>query len=118
MDTVTIRNQIQCARQHEAFTHELASLLQGRLKRLHSAICVKSAQPHLLLLSFVTTFVDRMPDLLDTIQEVTRHTSQEELIDRICNICLGFFTAPPPLLKGHNGMNGVMAKAYLCRRTI
>lgn len=118
MDTVTIRNQIQRARQHETLTHELATLLQARLNRLHSTICVKSAQPHMLLLSFVTTFVERTPDLLDTLQDVARHTPQEELSDRIGNICLGFFTAPPPLLKGHNGMNGIMAKAYLCRRIV
>ena len=118
MDTVTMRTHIQSARRHEDRTHELARLLHARLARLHSAICVRSAEPHIHLLSFVTAFVDRTPELLDILQETTRNTPREELGELIGDACMNFFTAPPPLIKGRNGMNGAMAKSYLCHRII
>lgn len=118
MDTVTIRNQIQRARRHEALTCELALLIQARVNRLHSTLCVRGAEPHIQLLSFIHAFVNRTPDLLDTLEEISRNRPWEELSETLCDICIGFFTSPPPLLKGHNGMNGAMAKAYLCHRII
>jgi len=118
MDTVTIRAQIQKAQHHETCTHELAMLLRTRVCHLHSTISVRAAEPHIHLLSFVTGFVHRAPDLLDTLQEVSRNTPQEELSELIGEICIGFFASPPPLLKGLNGMNGAMGKAYLCHRIV
>lgn len=118
MDTVTIRNQIHKAQHHETLTCELALLIQARVNRLHSTLCVRGEEPHIQLLSFIHAFVNRTPDLLDALQEISRNRPGEELSETLCGICMGFFMSPPPLLKGRNGMNGAMAKAYLCHRII
>jgi len=118
MDTVIIRNQIAHARTHETQTHELAQLLRARLTRLHSNISVRASDPHLHLLAFVTAFIECVPDLLDAVEEVSRNTVREEVSDLFSAACRDFFTAPPALLQGHNGMNGAMSKAYLCHRTL
>ena len=118
MDTVIIRNQIASARTHEAQTRELAHLLRARVTRLHSTISVRAADPHLHLLAFATAFVECVPDLLDALEEVSRNSAREEVSDLFGAACRDFFIAPPALLRGHNGMNGAMAKSYLCHRTL
>ena len=120
MDTVTIRNEIQRAFDHEASTHELAALLRRRVGNLHSNIVVhrKRADTNQSLLQFVGKFINRTPALLDTLLVATRHSQREELCEVLANTCQDFFACPPPLLSGRSGLNGVLAKSYFCHRLI
>ncbi len=119
MDTVTIRNEINKAQHHEADTHELAALLFRRLHNLHAAISVKPPnKPLQHLLEFVGKFINRTPNLLDTLLEASRNSPREELCEALTGTCLDYFFSPPPLLAGRSGLNGAMAKAYLCHRLV
>lgn len=118
MDTVTMRNHILEARHHEDNTHELARLLQGRLHQLHKTINTTTREPENALLSFVGSFVERTPALIDTLHEIASNTREESIIETLTATCMDFFLWPPPLLEGRQGMNSIMAKAYLCHRII
>ena len=118
MDTVTIRNEIDAAKNHEARTHELENLLLRRLHHLHSTITIDAARPHLQLLVFVCKFIARTPALLDTLIEASHQSNREELCEAVAGTCMEFFMSPPDILAGRRGLNGAMGKAYLCHRIV
>jgi len=118
MDTVKMRNHILEAHHHEDNTHELARLLQGRLHQLHKTVNLSASEPQHQLLHFVSTFVKRTPELIDTLQEIAIRIKNEGIIETLTGVCMDYFFWPPPLLAGRHGMNGVMGKAYLCHRLI
>ena len=118
MDTVVIRQQIEEARRHEASTHELALLLQARLASLHSSISVRAGEPAVQLMSFVTAFIDRTPELLETVIEISRDAPWQEHCEELVEACAAFFSSPPPVLEGRKGLNGIMTRAYLCHRLV
>lgn len=113
-----MRDHILAARHHEDNTHELARLLQGRLHQLHKAISTTSNEPENTLLCFVNSFVERTPELIDTLHEIATSPGEEAIIETLTATCMEFFLWPPPLLAGRHGMNSVMGKAYLCHRII
>lgn len=118
MDTAIIRKQIEDARRHEESTHELALLLQARIASLHSSISVRSNEPASQLMYFVTNFIDRTPELLDTVTELSAGACWQEHSEQLVDTCIAFFTSPPALVGGRNGLNGAMTKAYLCHRLV
>jgi len=119
MNTVIIRSQIFLALQHEAETHELAGLLARRLQAIRAAIALKgSSDPLVQLMAFIGRFVNRTPLLLDTLIERNRGSWREDLSEALLGTCVDYFYYPPEVLTGRSGLNGVLAKTYLCHRLV
>lgn len=114
MDTVAIRHLIEKALDHENNTHELARLLQARLQSCSNGLSVKDAQG--CIVDFVGCFIKSTPTILDALEEISRHSPDDDSCEIITAICTEFFIAPPPILAGRQGLNGMMARAYLCHR--
>ncbi|MAT50608.1 MAG: hypothetical protein CMK32_05440 [Porticoccaceae bacterium] len=118
MDTVWIRKIIIDALAHEKRTFELGYLLQSRLHHLHSAIHLSVTNPVANLLLFVRRYVERLPDILEAVGEISARDDTEEIAEAVSERCAALFAAPPALLDGHRGLNGCMNIAYMCHRLL
>ena len=94
-------------------------LLRRRLRHLYpGAVAFRAGPPDQSVFLFVCNFINRTPNLLDTLLDAARGTRREDVCDAVAVLCLDFFLSPPPLLAGRSGLNGAMGKAYLCQRMI
>lgn len=118
MDTVNMRAIITQCFGHEHRTSELAWLLRSRLHNLHSAIRISSANPAVYLLDFVQRYVERLPDILDAMWDISRLQGTDDVAEAIIDRCVELFASPPQLLVGHNGLNGAMNTAYMALRLV
>lgn len=103
---------------HEHRTSEFAWLLRTRLQSLHSTIRISAANPAVYLLDFVQRYVARLPDILDAMRDISLLQGTDDVADAIIDRCVEFFANPPPLLVGHNGLNGAMNTAYMALRLV
>ncbi|WP_295472062.1 hypothetical protein [uncultured Pseudomonas sp.] len=118
MNTAALREQIQRARQHEAETGQLRHSLETRLPHLHPAIAVPDNDAHAVLKNFVTAYIEHVPDLLDAAHSVAIEAGIEDRIKPVLRIASQFFSSPPAIMQGHEGLAGLLDEAYLAHRLV
>src|ERR1700742_3208388 len=91
MNTAALREQIQKARQTENETGRLKRQLEAKLPHLHSAIQLPDANREEALTSFVTAYIDEVPDMLDAANEVAREAGIESQIKPVLKIAEQYF---------------------------
>ncbi|QXG47589.1 hypothetical protein [Pseudomonas viridiflava] len=118
MNTAALREQIQRAQQHEAETGQLLQQLKIQLPHLHPAIHLPEVDAQGALTRFVTAYIDLVPDLLDAAHEVAIEAGIEGQIKPVLKIAEQFFTAPPEIMQGHEGLDSLLDEAYLAHRLV
>ena len=118
MNTAALREQIQRAHQHEAATGQLVKQLEVQLPHLHPAIHLPEVNARDVLTRFVTAYIDLVPDLLDAAHEVAVEAGIEGQIKPVLKIAEHFFTAPPAIMEGHEGLDSLLDEAYLAHRLV
>ena len=118
MNTAALREQIQRAHQHEAATGQLVKQLEVQLPHLHPAIHLPEVDARDVLTRFVTAYIDLVPDLLDAAHEVAVEAGIEGQIKPVLKIADHFFTAPPAIMEGHEGLDSLLDEAYLAHRLV
>ncbi|OCR23566.1 hypothetical protein AFK24_18670 [Pseudomonas syringae] len=118
MNTAALREQIQNAHQHEATTGQLLRQLEIQLPHLHPAIHLPEVDAKGVLNRFVTAYIDLVPDLLDAAHGVSIEAGIEGQIKPVLKIAEHFFTAPPAIMQGHDGLDSLLDEAYLAHRLV
>ena len=118
MNTAALRELILRAQQHEAETGLLAKHLAVQLPHLHAAIQLPETDKNLVMTRFVTAYIEQVPDLLDAANEVAREAGLESQIRPVLKIAEQFFAQPPAMLRGHEGLEGLLDEAYLAHRLV
>ncbi len=118
MDTLLIRQAIASARAHERDTRQLHGLLQQRMLSLHRSIYLPARESVQSLVDFICSYVDHVPEFLETIQKVALKVQISDYTDPIVNTCVEFFAHPPEMLSGHVGLNALMDESYLAHRLV
>ncbi|MBX8483417.1 hypothetical protein [Pseudomonas cichorii] len=118
MNTAALREQIQRAHQHEAETGQLLKQLETQLPHLHPAIDLPDVDAKGVLTRFVSAYIELVPDLLDAAHEVAVQAGIEGQIKPVLNIAEHFFTTPPAIMDGHEGLDSLLDEAYLAHRLV
>jgi hypothetical protein len=118
MNTAALREQIQHAHRHEAVTGQLLRQLEIQLPHLHPAIHLPEVDAKGVLNRFVTAYIDLVPDLLDAAYGVSIEAGIEGQIKPVLKIAEHFFTAPPAIMQGHEGLDSLLDEAYLAHRLV
>ncbi|WP_426119841.1 hypothetical protein [Pseudomonas sp. DSP3-2-2] len=118
MNTAALREQIQHAHQHEASTGQLLRQLEIQLPHLHPAIHLPEVDAKGVLNRFVTAYIDLVPDLLDAAHGVSIDAGIEGQIKPVLKIAEHFFTTPPAIMQGHEGLDSLLDEAYLAHRLV
>jgi hypothetical protein len=118
MNTAALREQIQHAHQHEASTGQLLRQLEIQLPHLHPAIHLPEVDAKGVLNRFVTAYIDLVPDLLDAAHGVSIEAGIEGQIKPVLKIAEHFFTTPPAIMQGHEGLDSLLDEAYLAHRLV
>ncbi|GFM49759.1 hypothetical protein [Pseudomonas capsici] len=118
MNTAALREQIQRAHQHEAETGQLLKQLETQLPHLHPAIDLPDVDAKGVLTRFVSAYIELVPDLLDAAHEVAVQAGIEGQIKPVLKIAEHFFTTPPAIMDGHEGLDSLLDEAYLAHRLV
>ena len=118
MDTAKLRQQIDNAHQMEARNGQLRGLLGGLLYTLHPSIRLPAMDELRALTAFVSAYIEQVPDLLDAAASVAREAGLEAQIKPVMQMAEGFFSQPPPVMDGHDGLESLLDEAYLAHRLV
>lgn len=118
MNIVAMRERIDVALQHEADHGTLAASLTGRVEGLHRAIRLPDADAPGALLRFVRAYVDELPALMEAAASVATEAGIDAQIKRLLRLAEAFLLSPPQLLEGHEGLEALLAEAYLAHRLV
>lgn len=118
MNIAALREQIQRAQQHEAQTGQLLHKLESQLQHLHPAIQLPEGDAHNALNRFVSIYIEHVPDLLEAAHSASIEAGIEAQIKPVLRIASQFFTSPPAIMDGHEGLDSLLDEAYLAHRLV
>nr|WP_100548462.1 MULTISPECIES: hypothetical protein [unclassified Pseudomonas] len=118
MNTAAVRQSIAQAQQHEISSQALARFLQAQLERLHPSIRLPEEDASGALSAFVSAYIEQVPEVLDAAVAVAREAGIEDAVKPVLKIAEHFFLQPPPLIDGHEGLEGLLDEAYLAHRLV
>ncbi|MEX6674845.1 hypothetical protein QWI18_02795 [Pseudomonas sp. W2Oct36] len=118
MNTAALREQITLAQEHEAQSGQLSRQLESQLPHLHPSIHLPDVDARGVLTRFVIAYIGQVPDLLDAAHDVALQAGIDSQIRPVLKIAEQFFTAPPAIMAGHEGLDGLLDEAYLAHRLV
>lgn len=118
MNTAALREQITRAQEHENQSGQLLLQLESQLPHLHPSIHLPDVDARGVLTRFVIAYIGQVPDLLDAAHDVALQAGIESQIEPVLKIAEQFFTAPPAIMAGHEGLDGLLDEAYLAHRLV
>lgn len=118
MNTAALREQITRAQEHENQSGQLARQLESQLPHLHPSIHLPDVDARGVLTRFVIAYIGQVPDLLDAAHDVALQAGIESQIKPVLKIAEQFFTEPPAIMAGHEGLDGLLDEAYLAHRLV
>lgn len=118
MNTAALRELITRAQEHETGTGQLLNQLELQLPHLHPAIHLPDVDARGVLLRFVIAYIEQVPDLLDAAHEVALQAGIGNQIRPVLKIAEQFFSAPPDIMAGHEGLDSLLDEAYLAHRLV
>ncbi len=118
MNTAALREQITRAQEHETQTGQLLRQLELQLPHLHPAIHLPQVDAKGVLTRFVIAYIEHVPELLDAAHEVATRAGIKTQIEPVLKIAEQFFSAPPAIMEGHEGLDSLLDEAYLAHRLV
>ena len=117
MPTAAIRDTIRLAKLHEQQHGHLAVLLEQHVRnRVHFAIRLPSDNPVDSLFDFVVAYIDRVPEFIDAIRDITHRAGIEDFSEPYLKVAESYFLKPPEIIANHVGLHELMDEAYLAHR--
>ena len=118
MNTAALREQITRAQEHENQSGQLSRQLESQLPHLHPSIHLPDVDARGVLTRFVIAYIGQVPDLLEAAHDVALQAGIESQIKPVLKIAEHFFIAPPAIMAGHEGLDGLLDEAYLAHRLV
>ncbi|HEX8588640.1 hypothetical protein [Pseudomonas sp.] len=118
MNTAALREQITRAQEHENQSGQLSRRLESQLAHLHPSIHLPDVDARGVLTRFVIAYIGQVPDLLEAAHDVALQAGIESQIKPVLKIAEHFFSAPPAIMAGHEGLDGLLDEAYLAHRLV
>ncbi|HGM5580351.1 TPA: hypothetical protein ACKP22_002030 [Pseudomonas putida] len=118
MNIAAVREQIEQAHQHESRTGQLKQRLEQQLPHLHPSIQLPQQDAQGTLTSFVSAYIDQVPELLEAANAVAREAGIESQIKPVLKIAEAYFLQPPEVMRGHIGLDCLLDEAYLAHRLV
>ena len=94
------------------------ALIGEQVPKLHTSIHLPSKNPAGALLDFIIRYIEHVPNFIDAIDGLTRAAGIYEYSSFFLGLAEEFFVNPPAVLQNKNGLNALMAEAYLAHRLI
>lgn len=113
-----IRTIIAQALVNEAQTASLAMQLEEHSINLHDSIRLPTDESEHVLLTFITRYIEHVPDYLEALIAVSEQASITTQTQPILNVARDYFLLPPQQIQGHIGLEALMDEAYLAHRLI
>lgn len=114
-----IRRLISDAIKKEAQSPSLDKVIADRHHELHKNIDLPADNPEDTLCSFVTRYVELVPDCIDTLNELGQRASIYDFASIFIDTIEGYFIDPPKfLIAKHCGFAALIDEAYLAFRLI
>lgn len=86
--------------------------------QLHRVIRLPHDAPEAALASFITQYIEHVPDFLEALTALMKETGIYEQGNVFLTIAEEFFILPPELISEHTGLIGLLDEAYLSHRMI
>ena len=118
MDVQAIRNLIDCAREHEAHSSQLHSLVCQQLEQLHHTIELPEDMACETLLKFTNEYIDHVPCFLEALDKASEQLNIEHFISPFLSIAEENFLAPVLQSQSETGLFDLLDKAYFAHRLI
>jgi hypothetical protein len=116
MSTEQIRETIERAITTEQRSGQLLSHFEENLDSLRSCLLLPKVNASTRLVTFVTRYVEYVPDFLDCIGDACRQADTLPSVAPFLNMAEDFFLLPPSELDQHSGLLALMDEAYLAQR--
>jgi hypothetical protein len=118
MDLSLLHAAIDTAKQHESETQELAKFLTQRSLDLHHSITIPQYQAPSHLLAFTTRYIEQIPDVLKSTEEISRHVGIELLTQPALKLAMDFLLHPLDVKSARNGLLAFMNNTYVAYRIV
>ncbi len=118
MAATIIRKKIHSAVLAEARTGRLGRSLEQRLPQLRNKLVLPEKDPVAGLLSFVTGYVESVPDCLLLVTAVSKHMGFYDYAAPLLDMAEEYFLHPPADLPSDAGLDGLLDEAFLAHRLL
>ncbi|MDX1755970.1 MAG: hypothetical protein R3175_07940 [Marinobacter sp.] len=116
MTPAVLLNIIDQARRQEAHSGEFLRQMRARASALPASITVDGYQPAISLFQFAVEYIEMAPRLIECVEACAREAGCLELFAPFVEAATRYFTQPSELLARHEGLDGLLIRAYLCHR--
>ena len=113
-----IRTLVQQARERDASSGQLTTLLESRAQHLHGAIKLPARQSTALLASFVVRYIEQVPNFIEAITHIAQEAGIYQRVEPLLNIACDYFLSPPDIVNGHSQLGSLLDEAYLAHRLV
>lgn len=116
MTPAVLLNIIDQARRQEARSGEFLRLMREKASALPASITVDGYQPATCLFQFAVEYIEMAPRLIECVDACARQARCLALFAPFIETATRYFTQPSELLARHEGLDGLLIRAYLCHR--
>lgn len=116
MTPAVLLNIIDQARRQEARSGEFLRLMREKASALPASITVDGYQPATCLFQFAVEYIEMAPRLIECVDACARQAGCLALFAPFIETATRYFTQPSELLARHEGLDGLLIRAYLCHR--
>ena len=113
-----IRQLIAEAKSQNVEDGSLEDFCRLQAGQLHRVIRLPLDAPEAALASFITQYIEHVPDFLEALTALMQETGIYEQGHVFLTIAEEFFISPPELISEHTGLIGLLDEAYLSHRMI
>lgn len=113
-----IREIIAAAISHEQEHGVFLKVMRQNFQKMHTAIALMEGDSPEALLSFVVSYIRRVPDFIEAVNEIGEKYNIQPLTTPFLRIIEEFILSPPELVESHSGLAALLDEAYLAHRII
>lgn len=117
MPTDAIRDTIEWAKQQEQQQGHMAELFKHYIdSNAHLPVQLPPDHAENCLLDFIISYIECVPDFIDTARDITQQASIEEYSEPFLSLAEDYFLKPPEIISRLYGLLELMDEAYLAHR--
>ncbi len=113
-----MRELISTAKDTEAKTGNLESLIFNARERLHESIEFTDDNVAASLYKFIEEYIEHVPNFIEAIANVTDDAEIYDYAEGFLNAAADYFITPPKSTSVHKGIDALLDGAYLAHRLI
>lgn len=113
-----IRESIEIAKERERKSGRLQTYIEAKIPAMHRSIRLPENGATQQLLTFITHYIEHVPDFLQALAAHCEQAKLGEFTDVCIKIIEDFFISPPELISQHEDLHALIDEAYLAHRMI